>query len=149
MVVRLAYKRCYLMCIIKEIIYRLYYTPIKFGRFNFYNGEIMNADLDLYNAYVIKAILANNELGITEVNNIEDVASRYFIKNEYPEIVKLITNGDLNTLRSLAGNGAESREFLHVLSFIDQGKNKYIVTVYDSDELWQDPQVIDIFRIAT
>lgn len=100
-----------------------------------------------WNAFVIKSILDKNEFGINEVNGIEDVVSMYFIKFEYPEIVKLIKNGDLNAIRSLPENAAEDREYLHILSFSDQGNNKYIVTVYDSDKLWQDPQLIEIFPV--
>lgn len=100
-----------------------------------------------YVNYIVKSILANNEFGITKVENIESIASRYFYKNEYPKIVDLIKNGDISGIKTLEGNNSEEREYLDVVLFNDQIKNKYLVTVYDSDDLLQDPQVIEIFQI--
>lgn len=97
--------------------------------------------------YFVKSLLANNEFGITEVENIEAIASRYFLKNEYLEIVKLIKNGDISGIKALESNDSEEREYLDVFLFNDQNKNNYLVTVYDSDDLLQDPQVIEVFRL--
>ena len=70
------------------------------------------------------------------------------MKNEYLEIERLIKDGNIEAIKSLTDNKSEVREFLDVMIFKDQNKKSYIVTVYDSDELWQDPQVIEIFVIA-
>ena len=107
----------------------------------------MRSDPNIYNTYVIKSILANNEFGIKEISDLEDVVSRYFIRNEYSKIAASIRNGELDTIRSLPENKPELREYLYILSFNDQMNKKYIVTVYDSDELWQNPQVIEIFPV--
>lgn len=107
----------------------------------------MSSNSNEFNAYVIRSILANNEFGILEVNEIEVLSSRYFLKNEYSEIVTLIRNGDIKAIKSLADNTSTEREYLDVLLFRDQRGNKYLVTVYDSDDLLQDPQVIEIFQL--
>ena len=106
----------------------------------------MSSNSNECNAYIIKSILANNEFGILEVNGTEVLSSRYFLKNQYAEIVTMIRNGDTKAIKSLADNSSTQREYLDVLIFRDQRGNKYIVTVYDSDDLIQDPQVIEIFH---
>ena len=106
----------------------------------------MSSDTNKFNTYVVRSILANNEFGISDVNEIEVLSSRFFLKNEYPEIVTLIKNGDIKAIKSLPKNSSLEKEYLDVLLFRDQRENKYIVTVYDSDDLIQDPQVIEIFH---
>jgi hypothetical protein len=75
------------------------------------------------------------------------LSSRYFLKNEYSEIVTLIKNGGFKAIKLFAKNTALDREYLDIALFRDQRGNKYIVTVYDSDDLLQDPQVIEIFQL--
>jgi hypothetical protein len=107
----------------------------------------MSTDSKIWNSYVVRSILANNEFDISQINDIEEITSGYFIRSRYPEVVMLIRNGDVNAIRSLVENKAEDGEYLYVLSFRDQKNNNYIVTVYDSDELWQNPKVIEIFSV--
>jgi len=40
------------------------------------------------------------------------------------------------------------QEYLEVMQFKDQSGENFIVTVYDSIELWQNPKVIDIFALS-
>ena len=100
-----------------------------------------------YNTYIIKSILANNQFGITEVNDIESLKSGIFFKDEYPEIEKLINDKNIEAIKLLPENQPEVREYLYIMIFKDQHKKKYVVTVYDSDELSQDPQVIEIYSL--
>lgn len=99
-----------------------------------------------YITYIVKSILANNEFGITKVENMQSIASRFFSKDEYSEIVDLIKRGDIHGIKSLQSNNSKEREYLDVIMFNDQAKNDYVVTVYDSDDLLQDLQVIEIFK---
>ena len=41
----------------------------------------------------------------------------------------------------------EFREYLDIIRFKDQNDKQYVATIYDSDELFQDPQIIDIFLL--
>jgi hypothetical protein len=107
----------------------------------------MNSDFDKWNDYLVKSIIANNEFGINGISDVVELSSGYFIKDEYAKIVLLIKEGNINALRSQVETTAEDREYLHVLSFKDQMNKNYVVTVYDGDELWQNPQVIEIFSV--
>ena len=107
----------------------------------------MTENLNKFDVFVIKSILANNPYGINEVNNIEGLKSRYFIREEYPEIEKLIRQGNIEAIKTLPDNKSEESEYLDVMIFTDQNKKRYAVTVYDSDELLQDPQIIEIYSL--
>jgi len=107
----------------------------------------MGNGLNLFDGYVMRSILANNQFGITEVKNIESLKSISFIKEEYAVIENLIKNGDIEAIKTFSENQPRSGEYLMVMRFNDQTNKKYIVTVYDSDMLEQDPQVIEIYLL--
>jgi hypothetical protein len=100
-----------------------------------------------YTDYITKSILLNNEFGIEIIKDIENIKSMILIREEYPKLAELIKNKSVEAIKSLAPSQNKTSEYLTILKFRDQENNNYIVTTYDSDELWQDPQVIDIFRI--
>lgn len=104
-----------------------------------------------FNDHVVKRVISKNEFGIKEVKEIEDLKSMLFARQQYPDIVRLIKQVDFKSIRdfpdSHAGTIEGFREYLSVMKFIDQNDREYCVTVYDSDELWQDPEVIDIFPL--
>lgn len=107
----------------------------------------MSNDANLYDKYVIDGILANNEFGITEVHNLETMIMRSFVNDDYSSIRELILKGEVDKLNSLPPDES-NEEFLDILMFQDQHHTSYIVSVYDSNELWQDPQVIEIFPMS-
>ncbi|MEO6639060.1 MAG: hypothetical protein ABIN25_12340 [Ginsengibacter sp.] len=100
-----------------------------------------------FNGYVIRGILANNQFGIIEVNNIENIHSRFFERDEYDTIEKLIVDADIEAIRSMVPNQNKSDEYLEVVIFFSQDNKKYIATVYDSLDLWQNPQLIEIYPL--
>jgi hypothetical protein len=112
----------------------------------------MNNSPNLWNSYVIRNILVNNPFGITELCNLESIKGKFFSSAEYPKIEQLIENGNIEEIKTLPGytpNMDFPREYLDIMTFKDQNMKEYIVTVYDSDELSQDPQVIKIFPFKT
>jgi hypothetical protein len=98
-----------------------------------------------YNSYIIKAILAYNKFEINEVKNLQTINSRCYIQDEYDKIEDLIENREIDALKSLPDNQGRSSEYLTVVEFKNQLDVFYIATIYDSDELWQDPEVIKIW----
>lgn len=100
-----------------------------------------------FNEYVKKSILANNSYGITEVRNVKSIVSMYFDKRRYAEVERIIKSGNIESLKDLENTGNPVTEYLDVLQFADQNDVLYAVTAYDSSDLWQDPQVIDIFKL--
>lgn len=100
-----------------------------------------------FNDFVINNVITNNKFGINEINKLENLASRLFLVEEYSDIEKLIGEGNIQAIKLLPDNNSQSGEYLDIYSFEDQNGNKYIVTVYDSIALEQDPQVIEIYKI--
>jgi hypothetical protein len=39
-------------------------------------------------------------------------------------------------------------EYLCIMKFSDQENKPYAVTIHDDEELWHDPQVMDIYPLA-
>lgn len=100
-----------------------------------------------FDEYVIRAVLANNRFGITYVNNLESLKSIFFVQEEYVELEKFIKAGNLKAIKTFNENQSRNGEYLEIMIFTDQNENKYCVTVYDSNALEQDPQVIEIYQL--
>src|SRR5688572_32313898 len=98
-----------------------------------------------FDSYIVESILTNNEFDIKEVLNLKSIKSLYFTSELYQKVVDLLKKKDIKAIELLEDVGESNGQFLDIMSFIDQSVKNYIVTVYDSIELEQDPQVIDIF----
>ena len=79
-----------------------------------------------WNDLIIKAILLDKDVDVKEVNNFERVQSLIFDSEK--------KNG--------------SNEYLDIIKFSDQNHKNYSATIYDNDELWQVPQIIDIITLT-
>ncbi|HWI93258.1 MAG TPA: hypothetical protein VNT20_18395 [Flavisolibacter sp.] len=98
-----------------------------------------------FDTYVINSILLNNEFHITEVREIIEIRTMIFERAYYQKIADLITKKNIDIVKSLPEYPIRTSEYVTIMKVVDQDGKKYIVTVYDSDEITQDPQVIDIF----
>lgn len=103
----------------------------------------MSSVKKIFDEYVINGIKAGNSFGIEKVKDLESIKSMYFNQDAYELVKKMILEGDIDKIKQMSP--PESIEFLEVMFFSDQSNQKYIVTVYDNDNMWQDPQIIDIF----
>jgi hypothetical protein len=107
----------------------------------------MNDQIDKYNDFIIRGILANNEFAIKEVHDLVSLKSMYFEKERYMEIKKLIERAEIDAIKSLSDTTTSGIEFLEIMKFKDQDGNSYVVTAYDNNNLEQDPQIIEIFPL--
>jgi hypothetical protein len=107
----------------------------------------MNKEVPTFHSYVINAIIANNEYGITDVHSLKSVKSMALDRNQYPYIKKLLIESKFNAIIELPF-GENEFEYLDILEFLDQNHKRYVVTVYSNNALENDPQVIDIFVIS-
>ena len=55
--------------------------------------------------------------------------------------------GNIDAIQLLSDDQSDGFEHLDIMSFTDQNEKSYLVTVYDSNELWQDPEVMDIYPL--
>jgi hypothetical protein len=107
----------------------------------------MKAKPETFDEYVVHSILANNPFGIIEVVNLRSIRSMYFEREKYPLIISLIKDQNLSTLSKLPQGVMHNsfQEYLEIVQFESQDGQSFIATVYDSMELWQNPQIIEIF----
>jgi hypothetical protein len=105
----------------------------------------MDTEKNDFDMYVVNSILANNNFGIKEVLDIKSIKSMYFNQDVYSSVKKLIAEGNIGGIEKLPMSKERDTEYLDIMLFRDQVGKTYFVTVYDSNDLWQDPQVIEIF----
>ena len=107
----------------------------------------MESKSNSYNKIIVKSILHNSLFRIEDVLDIEDIKSTYFVKNDYHKIEDLIIQCDIDALKNLPTNQNETMEYLDIIKFKDQSGNSYIATVYDNIELWQNPELIEVYPL--
>ncbi|MBN9381271.1 MAG: hypothetical protein J0H74_10910 [Chitinophagaceae bacterium] len=100
-------------------------------------------DVNKYYDQVVKAILCTNEFGIAGVRELTDIKVMELIRKDYPTILEVVKRRDINATRSLSSPTIRTGEDISIMQFMDQKERGYLVIIYDSDELWQDPQVAD------
>jgi hypothetical protein len=83
------------------------------------------------------------------VHSFEIIKSLSLDREKYSAaIVPLITARNWEAIEEIKDeNQSDFNEYLDIIKFYDQNQLLYVVTIYDSDELWQDPEVIDIFPL--
>lgn len=103
---------------------------------------------DEWDKRVITSILADKESGIRQVNNFEHFSILIFDKEKYPEIINLINEQDWKALKKFDHPNRQGfKEYLIVIKFTDENQKLHVATIYDNDELLQDPQIIDIITL--
>jgi hypothetical protein len=96
-----------------------------------------------YDQLVVKAI--KNFKKEIEVTGLQYVKSLYYSETEYKKISKQVKEKRFEELVETHPYKGGFREYLEILTFFDQSGAKFIAMIYDSDELWQDPEAIDVF----
>ena len=108
----------------------------------------MTPELTAWDKLAIKAILSNKDFEILEVRNYKSIKSLIFDQKEYPSIVSLINEKDWESLKTFGKTEKEGfGEYLNIIRFSSRDENKYIAMIYDSDELWQDPEILEIILL--
>ena len=100
-----------------------------------------------FDDYVIKGILSTNEFDIKQVLNLRTINTFWFSKAIYAEVEKSIKERNFKVLANGSIRDEKNSEYLTVMEFDNEIGNHFIVTVYDNDELWQDPQIIEIYPV--
>lgn len=100
-----------------------------------------------YNDYIVEGILATNQFMITEVNDLLSLKTIFFVQSEYAEIEILIKKGDLKGIKAFREDQPRIEQYLDIIMFNDQNGKQYIVTIFDSNTLEQDPQVIEVYPL--
>lgn len=100
-----------------------------------------------FDDFVTKSILAKNKFRIIRVEDLASLKSFVFDQSLYQDVVNLVRRDELAQINALMDD-EHGDQFLEVMKFQDQNGYSYVATVFDSLELSQDPQIIEIFRLA-
>ena len=102
-----------------------------------------------YCLFVTRIILSNKEHKITEVKNLESIGRCFFKQEEYPSILEMIKAQDWKKIDSLGFHDQPKfREYLEIYRFQDWDGNIFVATIYDSDALDQDPEIIQLIPLT-
>jgi hypothetical protein len=82
-----------------------------------------------------------------EIENLKFEAESNFHFEKLEEIKILVKGLEFEKIKEQFNTKPKTFEDLAYFSFTDQLQKKYVAIIYDSDELWQDPQVFDIIAI--
>ncbi len=97
---------------------------------------------------VIKQLTTKNNYGIVSVTGFRSIKELYFENSTYLKIVHLLKDNNFKAIEEFEQVERKSfREYLSLVTFSDQDERKYVMTIYDSDELHQDPEIIEIFLL--
>jgi hypothetical protein len=105
----------------------------------------------IYDKMVTDEMISENDFNIKKVTAVNLLNSFQFSKEFIIQIEKIIFSGNINEIAKLPNPNPEEenkfREFLYVLLIKDQNDISYIVTVYDSNALYQDSEILKIYKI--
>lgn len=107
----------------------------------------MSVQINTYLTYVIQGILSINKFGIKKVSNLLSLKTICFLQSEYKEIELLIKEGDIEGVKNFREDQPRTGQYLDIILFIDQDNKQYIVTIFDSEALEQDPQIMEVYPL--
>ena len=99
-----------------------------------------------FEEHIIGAILSQKEFEINKIENLTCLVTKLFSKEQYPEIESFLKCGDIQAIENLLEIKSPIKEYLDVYHFTDHSSTNYYASIYDSDELWQDPQLIALYK---
>lgn len=103
-----------------------------------------------WNSIVINQVIKEYNFGITQIQDFTPLKDLHFDNTSYSGILTLLKANNLLAVKAIEeATKTGFREYLHVITFFDQQQRKFALTVYDSDELLQDPEIIDIIPLPT
>lgn len=105
----------------------------------------MIIDMNTYCKSVSEAIKNFKDFSGTEVNHLERLKTLHYSQDEYQRVLRLINERKLEELNDLDIRSEGFKEYVDIMRFEDENGTSFMATIYDSDEMWQDPQVMNIF----
>ena len=101
-----------------------------------------------YESQIADSILGFDK-ELKEIKEIRVTKIFAYTENNRDQILSLVKAGKISKVREMTESDLESSEGtdLIVVEFSDVAGNKYVSLVYDSDELWQDPEARDVVPI--
>src|SRR5688572_1509748 len=100
---------------------------------------------NLYDKQIEKLLYGYQPIKFSTINNLEFIKSTGFDADEYRTIAASIEDYGIEAVNAL--KECKSFEDLTIYKFSDDTGRCYLAAIYDSDELWQDPELLDVFPL--
>ena len=110
-------------------------------------SEFYLSKIDTWDKKIIVKLLSYQKQSITKVNDYRKFIHLFFDKQTYLAVVSLIEKEDWENIKSIKQEKLAFKEDLILVMFTDQDGKNCLATIYDNDELWQDPEIIDVFTL--
>jgi len=102
-----------------------------------------------YYNHLRSLILANKEFKTTDASEFICQLNAPFDREEYSKLLTLLKSKDWQKITQFQTDYDYVDEFLIVESFKDQNGKMFAVTIYDSNFLEHDPEIIDLFPLTS
>jgi len=99
-----------------------------------------------YEDDISKAALANSNFNITEIKDVEILKTIPLEEGLQQQMAELIKTRNIDLIKNIPG-GENVFEDLTIIKFADQTGQVYVAIIYDSYELWEDPVVVEVFKL--
>jgi hypothetical protein len=111
--------------------------------------EFQKTGLNQYEDKICKLILRHNKFGIVCVNDLDTVKSVLFRQEDYQTNLNLIKSRKWYLIKDdeTKDKKQDFYENLLVLTFSDQQGQEYAAIIYDNEELWKDPEIVEILPL--
>ena len=97
--------------------------------------------------FIVDKLKQHDPDKFAEILDLKTIKDFFFSRELYFKIKTQIEQGDLTIKDEDEEPRTGFREYLSVISFSTSDRNKYFACIYDSDELWQDPEIIETFLV--
>jgi len=102
----------------------------------------------IYIDQIISSIVKNNE-NIEGVKDFEVLRMIDYTARNHKKVIELVNNGTIDQLKDLPEDNFEVNEGYDLIAvkFADDQGNAYIGVIYDSTDLWQDPEALEVIPL--
>jgi nitrogen regulatory protein PII-like uncharacterized protein len=108
----------------------------------------MNKGMVNENSYIkkIRRVIQSCDNSVSAINDLEYIKIINYTEDNNKLVVDMINSNKIHEIEKLQSDKLGS-ENLVIMKFTDQNGISRVVTLYDSDDLWQDPRVIEIYSL--
>jgi len=99
-----------------------------------------------YEDYIIDCVRNTTDFDIKAINDIEILHTFPLEEQLYSKISSFINAGDIDAIKNIVGDN-NMLEDVTLVKFTNQLNEYYAAAVYDSYEVWQEPIVIEVFKL--
>lgn len=96
----------------------------------------------------IENLILSKRPTVTQVKNLDFILVTDFTEERCIDIKNSIFKGNIASLKTIPIDNSNNEDLV-VMKFADQYDIEYIVLLYDNDQLWQNPEIIDLIVNST